>query len=174
MVQVLKTHIVETNRFHLSVCSVRGLLGLFAHWVCHCIRLWRLSMFLWFPDVRAVIPETEILQVILNVLDWIAIVVSEVTASYGMSIHLSLFSVWSLVLDHAAYAQPSNLLSWGPRWCCWRREMPSQGTTFCTSGHLPSRTSGASVPKSSMENSVLVLLIISVCACDTCCFLVLC
>lgn len=42
--------------------------------------------------------------------------------------------------------------------------MPSHGTTCCISGPLQSRTSGASVPKSSMESSVRVLLIISVSA----------
>lgn len=40
--------------------------------------------------------------------------------------------------------------------------MPSHGTTCCTSGPLRSRTSGASVPRSSTESSVPVLLIISV------------
>lgn len=72
------------------------------------------------------------------------------------------FSVWSSVLDHVAYVRPSNWLSSGPKWCCWRREMPSQGTTCCTCGPSPSRTSGALGPKSFMGSSALVLSIISV------------
>lgn len=40
--------------------------------------------------------------------------------------------------------------------------MPSQGTTCCTCGPSPSRTSGASGPKSFMGSSALVLSIISV------------
>lgn len=63
-----------------------------------------------------------------------------------------------------ACAQLSNWLSLGPRWFSSRREMPSHGTTCCISGPLQSRTSGASVPRSSMESSVRVLLIISVSA----------
>lgn len=89
-------------------------------------------------------------------------------------IFLYFFSVWSSVLDHVAYVRPSNWLSSGPKWCCWRREMPSQGTTCCTFGPSPSRTSGALGPKSFMGSSALVLSIISVSQEYTTCIVRLC
>lgn len=91
----------------------------------------------------------------------------------GLYHPLSVPSVWSLVRDHAAYVQPSSWRSWGPKWCCWRRETPSQGTMCCTYGPSLSRTSGALGPRSSMESSVLVLSIISVSIRDKSCFPVL-